>query len=276
MEKIQTITTAQEDAIARMCDDIDSILTGVTDEEFQEEVKWIEAMSGLKTRIVDSPKEFKSHNIVSWGSELLSLVRWYRGAVIAGVTLTDEVHTLITQALLRSRVGPVEYDDETLTISRPPIARYHDARGRLHCENGAALRYRDGWGLFQLHGVSVPEWAVSDPRETITAERVLNLENVESRRVILDLVGWDILELTVIDACPDPGNEGYELELCEVHAEVWTRDRLLRCTNATIDRDGTRRKFVLTVPTTCTKAIEAAAWCANLTTQEYLEIEVAS
>lgn len=48
-----------------------------------------------------------------------------------------------------------------------------------------------------------------------------------------------------------------------------TSVRVLLCTNGTVERDGTRRRFGLTVPADCADPIEAAAWTYGLTPTQY-------
>jgi hypothetical protein len=38
-----------------------------------------------------------------------------------------------------------------------------DSKGKLHCEDGPAISYPDGWGVYIDHGVVVPEKVVMDP-----------------------------------------------------------------------------------------------------------------
>ena len=62
---------------------------------------------------------------------------------------------------------------------------------RLHCENGMALKYRDGWGLWCLHGVTVPQWLVETPVREIDCRRFAEIKNVEVRREFVWKVGVD-------------------------------------------------------------------------------------
>jgi hypothetical protein len=48
--------------------------------------------------------------------------------------------------------------------------------------------------------------------------------------------------------------------------------RVLVCTNATTERDGSRHTFGLTIPTDCRTALSAAAWSFGLTEQQYKEL----
>ena len=65
-----------------------------------------------------------------------------------------------------------------------------DAQGKLHCEDGMAIRWRDGWGLWMWHGIRVPAKLIMDP-EHITKEDVLKETNAEVRRAYAERLGWN-------------------------------------------------------------------------------------
>ncbi|HEY1820372.1 MAG TPA: hypothetical protein VGG83_10615 [Trebonia sp.] len=156
-----------------------------------------------------------------------------------------------------------------------PEALHRDQVGRLHREDGMAIRYRDGWGFYAWHGRRVPEWVVMAPTvEQIGAER-----NAEVRRCAIESMGWDRFiqdaQLRAVDRCADPGNPGFGIALYDVPEEVWgERVRVLLCANGTVERDGARRRFGLTVPEEITTALDAAAWGYGLTGAEYAQLEV--
>ena len=161
-----------------------------------------------------------------------------------------------------------------------PAVLHRDARGDLHNPADMALAYPDGWGLYAWHGRRVPAWVILAPSiEAITAET-----NVEIRRCAIESLGWDRFiaeaELVPVTAgpgkdiaaarVPDPGNPGHHLVLYEVPERLWGRRiRLLMCTNGTPERDGTRRRYGLTVPAHVSDPVEAAAWTAGLSKDEY-------
>jgi hypothetical protein len=76
-------------------------------------------------------------------------------------------------------------------ITERPTALRRDAEGRLHCEDGPAIIYPDGWAIWAIHGVRVPEWVVTTQVEQITAEMLAREENAEVRRVVVERVGHD-------------------------------------------------------------------------------------
>ena len=65
-----------------------------------------------------------------------------------------------------------------------------DEENQLHNENGMAVRYPDGFGLYMIHGTRIPEYVIERPNE-ITIKKINDEESVEVRRVMLDKFGWD-------------------------------------------------------------------------------------
>jgi len=70
-------------------------------------------------------------------------------------------------------------------VTERPVILNRDERGRLHCENGPAMQYPDGWTLYRIHGVSVPEYVVESPID-ITVEKIEDESNIEIRRIMVD------------------------------------------------------------------------------------------
>lgn len=61
-----------------------------------------------------------------------------------------------------------------------------DEQGRLHCEDGAAVQYPDGWGVYSWHGVRVSEEIITG---TLTFEQIMAEENAEIKRVMIEKFG---------------------------------------------------------------------------------------
>ncbi len=146
---------------------------------------------------------------------------------------------------------------------RPTVLR-RDAEGRLHSEDGPAIAYPDTWAIHAWHGLRVPPDLIAGwPLERIMAE-----PNTELRRAAVEVIGWDrfvvAASLSLVATAADPGNPGQQLALYELpdRLQVYgrTRVRLLLCTNGSPERDGTRRRFGLTVPAEIDDALSAAAW----------------
>ena len=93
----------------------------------------------------------------------------------------------IDEALTKS-CGWVWWHENVLAISDRPAVLHRDDRGRLHCETGPSIAYRDGWALHHVHGVPVPADVVEQP-ESITTARIDAEQNAEVRRVMIDRYG---------------------------------------------------------------------------------------
>jgi hypothetical protein len=119
-----------------------------------------------------------------------------------------------------------------------------DERGRLHCEDGPAVTYPDGWAIYAIHGVRVPEWIIEDSGK-ISVEKIDSAANSEIQRVMIERFGW----------------ERYSAE-CQAniidHDERWgtlyrTKSGCLfvRVINGSPEPDGSFRKYILPVADNC-------------------------
>ena len=79
---------------------------------------------------------------------------------------------------------PTEIHTELVDPNRPRGWGSH----RLHNENGPAVGFQDGWGVYSIHGVQVPAKVIMAP-ETLTAAEVRDETNTEVRRHMLDRFG---------------------------------------------------------------------------------------
>jgi len=136
-----------------------------------------------------------------------------------------------------------------------------DQRRLLHCEDGPAILCRDGYAVYAWHGIRVPaEWIES--RDTIDPSLAITHPNVEERRCLAEIIGWNkvIAQLspTVVDeATPDIGTL-LRVDLPDAPGEQFLR---VRC--------GTGRDFVLPVPPGVRTAQAAQDWMWGLGPGEY-------
>ena len=164
--------------------------------------------------------------------------------------------------------------EEFCIVTERPNRLYWDDDDELHCEDGSAIEFPDGWCLYVWHGTRVPrglimgEWGVQD---------ILAETNLEVRRCAIEKMGWEWLIIEcrfeqVGTPANDPGNPGHELVLFDIPASLTPDEsggRLLLCDNATPERDGTRRRFGIVVPEDTPDPVAAAAWTFGLTSDEY-------
>jgi hypothetical protein len=188
-------------------------------------------------------------------------------------------HLDLWTALCRSCGWWWPLDDICVVAERPLVVRTEPRSGpdhaglRLHHADGPAVAYPDGWLVHSWHGTRVPEWVITDP----SPGRVAGESNVEVRRCAIERIGWerfiDQANVDLLGTAPDPGNPGRELRLYQVSETVWgTAVRLLVATNGSVERDGTRRTYGLTVPAHIDHPLTAAAWTYGLPTYVYARL----
>jgi hypothetical protein len=157
----------------------------------------------------------------------------------------------ITEKLVKS-CGWTWWHQNVLAISDRPSVINLDVNGRLHCENGPSIAYRDGWSLYHWHGVSIPgEWVTG---RKPSAKDALTWANIEQRRAACEIVGWaNVLEQLNarsidIDGDPEVG------ELLEADIPDSGKERFLKV------RCGTGREFVIPVPREIETALQGNLW----------------
>ena len=171
----------------------------------------------------------------------------------------------IDEALIRS-VGWIWWHENVLALSDRPQSIKRDDWGRLHCENGPSIEYRDGWALYHWHGVSIPGAWVTGNKPS--AKEALTWENIEQRRAACEIIGWQNilheLNAKVLDADDDPQIGS----LLEVSLPDSGKERFLQV------KCGTGRDFAIPVPREITTAIEAQAWTYGLDKMDFIRPEV--
>ncbi|TPQ16449.1 hypothetical protein FGD71_041870 [Streptomyces sporangiiformans] len=144
---------------------------------------------------------------------------------------------------------------------------------RLHRDDGPAVRFADGAQVHVLHGTHVPEWVVKAP----TVERIHAERNVEVRRSAIERIGWgtyiEQARLRRVGTAGDPGNPGSDLHLYDVPRELWGRPaRLLLVVNGSVEPDGRRRRYGLSVPDHIEDPLSAAGWTYGLSGEQYARL----
>ncbi|MEV0355795.1 DUF6745 domain-containing protein [Nocardia sp. NPDC050697] len=156
--------------------------------------------------------------------------------------------------------------EHAVVLSERPVRLLRDEAGRLHCGDGAALAYPDGFALHAWSGMPVPAELVAD-LSTLTPERIRVEENAELRRVMLEHFGYDRYltesnaepvhrdETGILWRIPLPGDE--DVVMVEV-------------VNSTAEPDGSFRTYWLRVPPGTATARAGVAWTFGLDEDEYV------
>ena len=87
-----------------------------------------------------------------------------------------------------------------------PVKCSVDDTGFIHCEDGPAIQYKDGFAVYGWHGTRLPgDWV--ENRKTIDPAEILKCPDVEQRAAGAAMVGWPRmlahLKHEVIDRGPD-------------------------------------------------------------------------
>ena len=293
VEKITEITPAQQARFPEWVDKWTAVGTSTERADFktaEEVIKKIYKSFGEPEPVIihaASPKagilEALKHELgdrtptkqeLSW-----SITNTYGGAMIASwvsyVTFFRDVmdwenETLEAFALyetLTLTCGWVFWGNKSCAIiDRPEVIKFDDEKN-LHCEDGPAIKYTDGWSVYSWHGTRIPGKWIED-RENLDPMTALTWENVEQRRCAAEIIGWhnvlDKLKVKVIDDDGDP-----EIgTLVEVNIPDIGKERFLKV------QCGTGRTFALPVPPEMQTAIQAQAWTFNLDLEEFTKPEV--
>lgn len=165
--------------------------------------------------------------------------------------------------------------DVCVVTERPTVLRTEpgDNDLRLHCADGPAVSYPDGFAIHAWHGTRVPSWVIDDP----SVDRIAAETNVEVRRCAIERIGWgafiDQAALRLVGRTDDPGNPDAELRLYDLLYARWGRPtRLLLAVNGSVERDGTRRRYGLRVPAWLDDPLDAAGWTYGLTGAQYQQL----
>jgi hypothetical protein len=184
---------------------------------------------------------------------------------IANLPNTEKIEPLLHIA---QSCGWVWFFDGAAIITDRPKTLKRDDENRLHCEDGPALEYRDGFAICAWHGTRIPKEWVED-KSSITAKIALTWENIEQRRVACEIVGWAKilreLDAKVIDADGDP-LIGTLVEVRLPDLDVPARFCRVQC--------GTGREFAIGVPPDIKTAIAAQAWMVGLQPHEFTKPEI--
>ena len=81
----------------------------------------------------------------------------------------------------------------------------------LHNENGPSIKYADGFSVWSLNGIKVPQWLVETRAEEIDCNEFAKIENAEIRREFIRKVGIERMAMKLGAKTLDKEGEIYEL-----------------------------------------------------------------
>jgi hypothetical protein len=159
-------------------------------------------------------------------------------------------------------------------VSERPKLLLSDTLGRLHCPDGPALQYRDGWPCYTWKGVVVPAWMIEHP-EKITLDAVADVIHPALRNCMIEIMTPERFVRMGGASRVSEDETGILWRKLWGYRGVtigsWT---VVEVINGTLEGDGARRRYFLRVPSRVRTAREAVAWTYGLSPERYAELDV--
>ena len=207
-----------------------------------------------------------------WGGMDAYWVAWGQFAEHIGVPIDKQEHFHAYIDFSKNCGVSYLYPGFAFVSDRPTVLM-KDHETRLHCEDGPALAFKDGYEVYTWHGKNVPdEWIKSNP----TARDILTETDMEVRAAGFEIIGWanmlDELGAVIVDIDDDPVIGAlYEVSLPELEGK-----HLIA--KYTCPRNGVMGQPVPKLNhlngTEITSILGAKAWMAEMTLEEYMPPEI--
>jgi hypothetical protein len=160
----------------------------------------------------------------------------------------DEYHELILAS------GHIFTFEDFCVVSDHPIRVSFNDENRLNRINGKAIEFKDGYGVYAFNGVRVPEKYGNTEPHTWNAKEVISESNVEIRRVLIEVMGYENI-ISQLGATELDSWREYTLLQFDSPVEGDEAYTVLKMTCPS-----TAHIHALRVPPEFTKAREAATW----------------
>lgn len=183
--------------------------------------------------------------------------------------LASAANVLRDLARLVTASGWIVPHQYTCWLSERPEVLKVDPRGRLHCADGPALRYADGWEIHAWKGVRASPDLVEQP-ESITVARIDRERDPVLRRCMIEMMTpatYVALGGARIVARDDVG---------VLWQKSWAPDTwaAVEVTNGTPEPDGAYKQYFLQVPPEMRTPRQAVAWTYGMSEPEYRNISI--
>jgi hypothetical protein len=172
------------------------------------------------------------------------------------------------------------YRDD-LIVSRPPVEILTDTLGRVHAEDKPAIRFTNGDCVGAIAGVHV-DTSVFDSNKELDAHRVIDEENMEVRRVLMNRLGIDALlkQLDAVEEAVDDYGTLYRAlprqrnQHMHYHWHHNANDEIVfvKLLNATPEQDGSFKEYLLRVPPYVQTPRAAVAWSFQMDEATYAPV----
>jgi len=131
--------------------------------------------------------------------------------------------------------------------------------GRGHCTTGPALEFVDGSKIYLQNGIVLPGVVVSHP-ERITLETIVKETNQEIRTLMMKALSPERLMQVLGSKLVSSDSFGELRESSLAERDQTFRIRFIKVKNGTVEPDGTRKDYILTVPLSIETCEQGVAW----------------
>ncbi len=159
----------------------------------------------------------------------------------------------------------VPFGEVCLACDNPSALNFDEAM-RLHNDEGMAIEFEDGSGIWALHGVPVTEHVI---KREFTAMDIDYTKNIELRRLMIERFGISeyIHASGVYSVARDEVGTLYSKHMPDDEPL-----KLVKVINKTAEPDGTFKTYFLRVPPTVITPKGAIAWTFGLSEGQYLPL----
>jgi hypothetical protein len=144
----------------------------------------------------------------------------------------------------------VAYDDFVIFQDRHCVLKTNDVG--LHCEDGPAVEYPDGFKVWAINGVRLTEQIIMHP-ETLTVQQIDSEQDLDKKSIMIERFGWHNYLSEINAECLDFRNNDIEnTKEALYNTEEHGRRLVVTCP--------TGRMFTLGVPSDITSCHAAQQW----------------
>jgi len=162
----------------------------------------------------------------------------------------------------------IQLNDLCIVVKLPEFVKRHAVSGKLHCVDGPAVRFGDGYELFFLQGICIDQALFENFKSgSLVLRDVMRVENIEQRYALLRELDKEALLRDggglVVSGPTARGNCLYEVR-------GLVEDRVLKMLRYSCPSTG--REYFKFVPDRFVCADEAQAWSHGFTVDEYSQL----
>ena len=168
--------------------------------------------------------------------------------------------------------------NDAVILTEKPTSLHHDSQFRLHHLDKPAMLYHDGWGIYAIHGVRVPEYYILTPAEGIDVAKALQEPNSSVRMAVIKKIGFLRLKekLPTKTVSKTQSADLLEFDLGEIKVRglhVKWDDKFLNHLETIIPVPRTKEQFGEDCPENIDDAEQVRKWTLWMKQDETFEIE---